>query len=209
MNQQSGAGRFDPRRLLHYPAIYNLHANVFAHTKQRQSFVDYILKVEDGNRVLDIGCGTALLLGYMPKVEYVGFDLSEQYVHSAKQRYSEGATFLAKPLTSDAARDMPPFDLAMAIGVVHHLDDKEAETLFRVAHGALRSGGRLVTCDGVWVEGQSILAKIFLSMDRGKFIRYRESYVEIASRVFTNVLSSVHHDLNTFPYSHCVLTCLK
>ena len=188
--------------------LYNLHSSLFAPERKKRSFVERILKARQGYRVLDIGCGTASILAHMPPIEYVGFDLSEEYVRSAEQRYPEkNATFLHKTLTREVARDIPRFDLAMAIGVVHHLDDTEAEMLFRIAHEALKSGGRLVTCDGVWVEGQGVLAKMFLSMDRGKFIRRQEAYVTIAKKVFDDVTVSIHHDLNTLPYSHCVLDC--
>jgi Methyltransferase domain len=40
-------------------------------------------------------------------------------------------------------------DIVMANGVVHHLDDEDAERLFALASSLLKSGGRLVTIDPV------------------------------------------------------------
>jgi len=114
-----------------------------------------------------------------------------------------------RALTADAAAEFEPFDLIMAIGVLHHLDDQEAELLFQVAHGALRQGGRLITCDGTFVSGQSLTARTLLKLDRGRHVRSPEAYEAIARRVFPCVEASVHHDLNSFQYTHCVMNCTR
>ena len=55
------------------------------------------------------------------------------------------------------------FDIVLALGVLHHLDDDEALTLFQIARDAMKPGGRLVTIDGVWTDDQSHIAKYLLS----------------------------------------------
>jgi SAM-dependent methyltransferase len=39
------------------------------------------------------------------------------------------------------------YDIVMAFGVLHHLDDAEGRELFRGARRALKPGGRFVTLD--------------------------------------------------------------
>jgi cyclopropane fatty-acyl-phospholipid synthase-like methyltransferase len=51
------------------------------------------------------------------------------------------------------------FDRVTALGVVHHLDDTEANKLFSIAHKALKHGGKLITMDGVLIDGQSETAR--------------------------------------------------
>ncbi len=101
------------------------------------------------------------------------------------------------------------FDIVLALAIVHHLDDPEALRLFQIAREALKPGGKLVTLDGVWTNDQSIAAHYLLARDRGQFVRSEEGYVQIASRVFSNVKPSIRHDLLPIPYSHIILECLR
>lgn len=199
----------DPRRLLGLPKLYNLHSWFAADDARKQKFVGRFLHPQSGERILDIGCGTAPLLQFMPDVEYVGFDLSADYIEQAKQMHGEKGQFFHHELTLEVAQGHKPFDLVMATGVVHHLDDAEAETLFKVAHAALKPGGRLVTCDGAFEKGQNPIAKLLLKLDRGEYIRGADAYNTIARRAFADVSVSVHHDLNAYPYTHCVMKCTR
>ncbi|RKZ72106.1 MAG: hypothetical protein DRQ57_17815, partial [Gammaproteobacteria bacterium] len=49
---------------------------------------------------------------------------------------------------------------------MHHLDDAETLQLFKIAHAALKNGGRLITMDGVFMEKQSPIARWIISKDR-------------------------------------------
>jgi SAM-dependent methyltransferase len=101
------------------------------------------------------------------------------------------------------------FDIVLATGVLHHLDDEEARELFRTAREALRPGGRLVTLDGCYVDGQSRMARYLLSRDRGKFVRAPEAYVRLARSQFEDVQASVRDDLLRIPYTHVALVCVN
>jgi cyclopropane fatty-acyl-phospholipid synthase-like methyltransferase len=202
-------GRVDPRSLLRWPGAYNLHSRIAASDRRKRSFVDAILQVPSGARVLDIGCGTAPLLRYMPSVDYVGFDLSAAYIERARRDYGEGPQFHHQALTIDVAAEQAPFDIVMALGVIHHLDATEAKILFEVAFAALKPGGRLITCDGAFTEPQNPLARILLKMDRGKHVRKPDQYKALADSVFPQVSVRVYHNLNAYPYTHCVITALR
>ncbi|MCB1599725.1 MAG: methyltransferase domain-containing protein [Xanthomonadales bacterium] len=201
--------KLDPRRLLSSPLVYWAHSKLAATERRQREFVEQFLEPQPGERVLDIGCGPARLLHHMHDVEYVGFDLSREYINAARSTHGHRGEFHHRALTADAASDFEPFDLVMAIGVLHHLDDVEAELLFRVAHDALEPCGRLVTSDGAFVVGQNPVARLLLKLDRGRHVRSPEAYQAIASRVFPVVETSVHHALNSFPYTHCVMRCSK
>lgn len=201
--------KLDPRGLLGKPIAYRAHSRLAASQTRKQNFVERFLHPCSGDRVLDIGCGTAALLPHMPEVTYIGFDLSREYIEDAQKTHGTRGEFHHRALTAEATREFAPFDLVMSIGVLHHLNDMEAELLFGVARNALKPGGRLVTCDGAFVPKQHPIARILLKMDRGEFIRSPLAYETIARRVFSNVECSVHHDLNSFPYTHCLLTCTR
>ena len=97
----------------------------------------------------------------------------------------------------------------LALAILHHLDDTEALQLFRIAHGALKAGGKLVTLDGVWTDDQSRAARYVQSRDRGQFIRDEKGYVNLAAQVFTVIQPTIHHKLLRIPYTHIILACVR
>lgn len=80
-----------------------------------------ILGIRSGDRLLDIGCGPADILAYLPEtVDYTGFDISERYIAAAQRRYGERGKFSVRPV-SRIAEENGTYDIVIAIGVLHHL----------------------------------------------------------------------------------------
>ncbi|MDG1418750.1 MAG: class I SAM-dependent methyltransferase [Maricaulis sp.] len=197
----------DPRRLLAVPALYSLHSRVFGPDALKASFVEQILQVREGDRVLDIGCGPADLLAFFPRVSYFGFDANANYIEQARKKHGHRGDFRHAYVSEPVVDDLEPFDLIIANGVLHHLSDANASALFRVARMSLRPGGRLVTCDGVLEKNQNPLARLLINLDRGNHVRTSSGYHDLASDLFDQVDVSIHHHLSRLPYSHCVLQC--
>jgi cyclopropane fatty-acyl-phospholipid synthase-like methyltransferase len=173
----------------------------------QKTYVKEYLRPEQGMRILDIGCGPAGILDYLPEVDYVGFDLSQSYIDSAKARFSQRGSFFCMNVAEARLDDQPPFDLVMANGVLHHLNDDEALSLLRLSRSLLSPEGRFVSIDNCWVDGQSRIARFLIARDRGSFQRTEQGYVKLARSVFDNVSSTVRHDLLRMPYTHCILEC--
>jgi SAM-dependent methyltransferase len=195
---------FDPRRMLSRSRLYRTFQGMVGSGRSR--ITDEILKIRPGQRVLDIGCGPADILSRLPAdIDYVGFDLEQRYIEAARQRYGGRASFFVRAVRPDAVHDLGTFDVVIALGVLHHLDDSEADTVFASAAKVLRRGGRLVTLDGAWVKGQNPVARLMLRLDRGRHIRTPEAYLAIARRYFPDSTASVFHDLIAIPYTHCII----
>ena len=96
----------------------------------------------------------------------------------------------------------------MAIGMLHHLDDEEAERLMSLAWSALRDGGQLVTIDPCYVDDQNTISHFLVSLDRGQNIRTAEQYRNIASSFFLQVKGVVRHRI-WIPYTHWIMECQK
>jgi 2-polyprenyl-3-methyl-5-hydroxy-6-metoxy-1,4-benzoquinol methylase len=165
------------------------------------------IRAEEGDRILDIGCGTGEILRYMPRVDYLGFDMDEKFVRAANESYGHRGTFLCQALGKDTVEQFSAFDIVCATGVLHHLDDNEAIELFRLAQKALKPGRRLVTLDSCFVDGQSFLSRFTSSIDRGKYVRKSNEYVELASQVFREVKPTIYPSLFRIPQFVIIMEC--
>lgn len=192
------------RAILSSPRVYELWATLVGGEQQRRTLQRDHFRVQAGERVLDLGCGPAELLPHLPQVEYAGVDISPSYVEAAKRNYSGDFR------VGDATRideDLRGFDVVLAFGVLHHIDDAGVERMFAGAARALKPSGRMVTVDPVFEPGQHRIAHAVISRDRGQHVRTKERYAELARTAFGDVDVTVRHDLLRFPYSHCVLEC--
>jgi cyclopropane fatty-acyl-phospholipid synthase-like methyltransferase len=195
------------RSVLSWPQFYDLFQNAVGANKCRHEFVQTYVRARPGDSILDIGCGTAQILKWLPTVEYYGFDSSKAYVRAAQNRYASRGHFSCEIVEHKDLTGLPRFDIVLAIGVLHHLADCEAVALFSLARAALKAGGRLVTLDGCYDNKQSRVAKILVSMDRGQNIRDKQGYETLARPIFADVKSHIRHDLARLPYTHLILEC--
>ena len=196
------------RSVLAIPEAYQFWWNAVGGPAWAKVLVNEYIQPSAGVCVLEIGCGPGTIVRYLPQSEYLGFDLSSRYIELAKKRYPQ-AQFVCERVSQFALAERRNFDVVLALGIVHHLDDGEARQLFQIAYDALRPGGKLVTADGVFTNDQSPTARWLLSRDRGEHVRSEPEYVGIASQVFQNVRASVRHDLLRIPYSHLILECIR
>jgi len=196
------------RSVLAVPTAYHLWWTVVGGPALAKILVNEYIQPGVGARILEIGCGPGTIVRYLPPSEYSGFDLSPRYIELAKKRFPK-AHFVCERVSQFSLAKEQSFDVVLALGIVHHLDDSEARQLFQIAYDALNSGGKLVTIDGVRTDDQSPAARWLLSKDRGEYVRSEREYVEIASRVFSNIRPSVRHDLLRIPYTHLILECVR
>lgn len=194
--------------ILKFPRIYNLFSktisgNVFS------VYVEKYVRPQKGDRILDIGCGTAEILSYLPKVEYVGLDINQDYIDYAKKRFGNKGKFFNQKVKIGLVEELSlfDFDLVLAKGVLHHLNDDQAIQLFNLSSMALKQGGRLITFDGCYVNGQSWFTRFILSKDRGRYVRTKDEYLDLAAKLFKNIQFSIHNDLIRIPYTHIIMEC--
>ena len=168
---------------------------------------DYVAP-HQADRILDIGCGPAdILLHLPPGVEYYGFDTSATYIATARRRFGARGTFWADRVSRASLARLPKFDVVLASGVLHHLDDDEARDLFALARDALTPGGHLVTCDVCYVDGQSRASRFLASRDRGQNVRHPDGYRRLAETAFDRIRSTVLRGHLRLPYTTTVMEC--
>lgn len=194
--------------ILRIPAGYRVFRwMVGGESAWKTYLADYVNPVP-GERIFDIGCGPADVLDYLPEVHYTGLDISPDYIRSAAQRFGPRGRFLCGDVgLASIEEEQGSFDLVLATGLIHHLDDAQADRLFDLARRVMRPTGRLITFDGCYVPEQSRVTRWLLARDRGKFVRREEDYLKLASAQFARVESYLRHDLLRIPYTHLIMCC--
>ena len=196
----------DIRSILAFPTIYRYFSSIVDGHAWTLHIEKYI-RPRDGDRILDIGCGPGDILEFLPSVEYLGFDVSQRYIKKATKRFGNRGLFLCKKLSREIGKELSDFDIILATGILHHLDNDEALKLFELAKSTLKPGGRLITWDGCYAKGQSLAERFILSADRGRYVRTKDEYLALASQIFKNIKAYVRHDLLRIPYTIIIMEC--
>src|SRR5262245_18680226 len=129
------------------PVIYEAFHTVIGARRWMERFARDTIRARAGEHVLDIGCGQAALLNFLPAVTYIGLDRNKAGIERAERTYGGRGRFICDDLANIDKYGLPPIDLAVAIGVLHHIDDDLALNVLNTTARILRPGGRLVTAD--------------------------------------------------------------
>ena len=197
------------RSILSHPKVYDLFQELMGAHKVRTDFVENYVKPSLTDCILDIGCGTADLLAYLPEsIRYFGYDQSQSYIDHAIQQFGSRGTFKCALVDTVEVSQLPEIDIAIASGLIHHLSDRQTITLLETAHSALAGGGRFIAIDPCYKKGQHFIAKSIIDRDRGESVRDQPGYKNLARIVFTNIDSYVVHR-KWIPYTHHIMVCSK
>jgi SAM-dependent methyltransferase len=196
-------------RILDRAGVYGALQKLLLRSGSRERYVREFVRPFPGCRILDIGCGPADILEYLPQSvgAYAGFDMNPGYIEAARRRWGGRGSFRCEKVEAATLPAGEAYDIVLANGIVHHLDDAEAGQLFAIARRALKPGGRLVTYDNVYLEGQHWFARWLIGRDRGRAVRSRAAYEALARASFPRVDGAVLHDTLRVPYTILIMTC--
>jgi 2-polyprenyl-3-methyl-5-hydroxy-6-metoxy-1,4-benzoquinol methylase len=196
------------RAILSHPFIYSAFQSMMGAHQARKRFVTNYVKSFPGMKVLDVGCGPADILAYMPEVDYCGFDIDNDYINQAQKKFGSRGEFHCKQLQLKDLDSLPLFDVVLALGLLHHLDDAVAVDVMQLSAKALKPGGRLLTIDPCFDPLQNPIARLLIRADRGQNVRDKAGYEALASVCFESPRVEVRHTL-WIPYTHCIMECQK
>jgi SAM-dependent methyltransferase len=113
---------------------------------KRTALVEELLP--GGGRVLDVGCGTGALAGWIQRAGYdvVGVDASTGMLRQALDEHGVGAVFAG--YSTALPFEDGTFDLALSVATMHHLETPErvAATIGEMGR-VVRSGGYVLIWD--------------------------------------------------------------
>jgi SAM-dependent methyltransferase len=182
--------------------IYRFAQNTIGAQRFRTALTQQYIRASADDRVIDLGCGTADILDHLPDLDYLGYDPSERYVADARSRFGGRARFVTS--ADEVAQHRPDRTLALAVGVLHHMDDDLAASTIRLAARSLVEAGRMVTIDPTITDGQPRIARFLAEQDRGLHVRDPEATRTLFAE-FGDVTVTVRHDLLRVPYSHVIV----
>jgi len=196
------------RSILSSPMVYELWSSLVGGERGRRRVVRDHVRPRPGARVLDLGCGPGELVDHLGDVQYVGVDISTGYIARARHAFGDRAEFRVGDATQ-LDDDLRDFDVVLAFGVIHHLDDQSALRLFSGAKAALGPDGLFVSVDPTVLPDDRTAARLLASWDRGDYVRGPAEYKQLAVSAFEDVRCDVRRDLLRIPYTHCVLKCKR
>ena len=117
--------------LLKQPFLYDLVQRVFSHRKMMRLLSTQLSKAS-GKRVLDVGCGTGQAIKFLPQCQYTGFDISSEYLNTAKRLHDSSFNFVLSSIEEFNYEQYAPFDVVLLLGVLHHLNDQQIKTFYQI-----------------------------------------------------------------------------
>ena len=72
---------------LKVPSIYNIFLAAVGGNELRRKLIENHVRARSGDKVIDIGCGSAEVLRYLPDVDYIGIDINPDYIAFARRTY--------------------------------------------------------------------------------------------------------------------------
>lgn len=123
-----------------------------------------------GDEVLEVGAGHGTFTGLLSERSgrVVATDVSQRCVGILRSRFAGDARVTVVQGTTADAAELPPFDSAVLINVLEHIEDEDGA--LRDLSAALKPGGRLI----LWVPAFALLYSDF---DRkiGHYRRYHKA----------------------------------
>lgn len=107
---------------------YNQIGDHFSKTRARvwPETRKYIGKLDDGDSVLDLGCGNGrLLTGIKAHVKYTGLDFSQTLIKQARKLHPSEDFILADLTKEKTWENLPRFNAIFSIAALHHIPHKE------------------------------------------------------------------------------------
>jgi SAM-dependent methyltransferase len=187
------------------PTAYEAFHHIIGARRWLKQFARDVINAPQRAQLLDIGCGPGSLLNYLPDVEYFGFDRNAAYIEKAKHTFGSRGIFICDDVGNFAQHALPPVDIAVAIGLLHHLDDALAAHMLLDIRKAIKPGGRLITADPCFHPAQSAVQRFVISHDRGMHVRPFEQYVALCGLAFAATAARFSKGYSPFPYSICIV----
>jgi ubiquinone/menaquinone biosynthesis C-methylase UbiE len=189
--------------------IYELFQTSVGSRKARKWLAENIWKIQSGQKVVDMGCGPGTIRSLLPdSIQYVGFDLSNEYIQAAQKRFGDKGVFIeatAKKLIKNQDKRLSGADVVLCNALLHHLNDEEVLEIFTLAKEILNKGGRFICIESVLLLNQDSISRWFINRDRGLNNRTESEWKLLMKKVFPDYQTWIVTSLLRIPYTHIIM----
>ena len=119
-----------------------------------QEFYPYtasLLPMRKCAKVLDLGCGTGLELGYYfklnPTAQIVGIDLAKDMLKALKEKFEERKVTVIQGSYFDIPFEEEDYDAVVSVESLHHFTKEQKAPLYKKVFKALVNGGYFILTD--------------------------------------------------------------
>ncbi len=190
------------------PRIYKIIQNVMSGTSFRKKIIRENIKKKN-LKILDIGCGPAEIIEYIPECIYYGYDIDKRSIEYAKKKYkNKNYKFFCKEFKHSDVKKLPNFDFIILFGILHHLSNKQAKNILNLCKKKMKKNSKLLTEDPIFIKNQNLIAKFLIKNDRGMNVRKKNQYINLLKIYFRNCKSKVTKQ-HFIPYTWFTTVCKK
>ena len=190
------------------PLTYMLIQKIMSGTAFRKKIIKKNIPNKD-IKVLDIGCGPAEILNYIPNSVYYGYDIDKRSINYARNHFKNlNHHFFCKKFTEKEIRKLPKFDYVILFGILHHLRNEEVKKILQLCKKVMNKNATLLTEDSIFIKNQNLIARFLINKDRGLCVRKKKEYIGLIKKSFKQVSSKIIHQ-KLVPYTWFTMTCKK
>ena len=149
-------------KLLSMPKVYSFIQWLFYDARTESCFQESIGVTEE-KKILDVGCGPGDNVLKYPNSEYVGIDISQEYIDNANNRFGKLGRFYCVSVDEIEKTDITKIDIVIIKAVLHHLSDEQISGMLEKLKNIMNPGGVLITLDCAFFPKQNQISRMFVS----------------------------------------------
>jgi SAM-dependent methyltransferase len=193
--------------LLYLPQVYNALTSVVGSEAVMKLLAERFVRPALKIVFSTLGAGQLAFCGICRSRDMSASITTQDTSRAARERYQNRGEFVVGDVGALSLNPSERFDIVLASGILHHIDDASANGLLAVSARLLAKNGRMVIADPVVAPGQSPVAKFLISLDRGRNVRTPEHYLALARTRFEKVHSHVCDLHPWLPYTQFIMDC--
>jgi len=190
-------------KILSIPKVYSFIQWLF-YDSRTDSYFHKLIGVTEEKKILDVGCGLGGNVLKFPNSEYVGIDISQEYIDNANNRFGMLGRFYCVSIDEIEKTDITKIDIVVIKAVLHHLSDEQISGMLEKLKNIMSPGGVLITLDCAFFPKQNPISRMLVSLDRGMFVRKVDHYRAVLRKNFLKEIESKRIHKN-FPSYDCLL----
>jgi SAM-dependent methyltransferase len=164
--------------LTRIPLLYQVAQRVLTDPTLTEKVLREGIRYTPGQRVLDVGCGPGLFSGLFDDADYLGIDLSSEYIERARAIYP-GKRFEVLDATKVGSLGLT-FDRMLVCGMFHHMPDDDVKAALQGMRKLLAPNGHCFVAEAMWPQKRRDVAGWFLrKLDHGQHVRTYAEWVRL------------------------------